>query len=63
MRLGTALFLIFLIAVFGGIQLIREQLTAEPDYEAQANCIAEYDYTHPRQSQMDNLVAALKECR
>lgn len=37
--------------------------TNEPNYELQANCIAEYDYTHPQQSKFDNLVAALQVCR
>lgn len=40
-----------------------EPTSDKPDYELQANCIAEYDYTHPDRSMMDNLVIALEECR
>lgn len=35
----------------------------QPDYELIANCIAEFDYTHPDQPMMDNLVIALEECQ
>jgi hypothetical protein len=34
-----------------------------PSYEAQANCIAEYDYQHPRVEMIDNLIAALQLCK
>jgi hypothetical protein len=35
----------------------------KPNYEARANCIAEFDYQHPERTMMDNLVIALKTCR
>jgi len=35
----------------------------KPNYEMQANCIAEYDYQHPERPMMDNLIIALQRCQ
>lgn len=52
------------VIVFGLILTAYAAATYEPpDYEARANCIAEYDYQHPRRSQMNNLVISLKKCQ
>lgn len=55
----AAMVAFFSIAVFA---VLTAPQSKEPDYEAQANCVAEYDYTHPERNQMDNLVIALRRC-
>lgn len=41
----------------------KHEAPPEPDYRMQADCIAEFDYTHPGRSMMDNLIIALEVCR
>lgn len=50
--------------VCGAIALLVVTTTDKPtrDYEAIANCIAEYDYKHYNNNMMNNLVAALELC-
>jgi hypothetical protein len=54
---------LFFITVAYALAVTNSTADVRPDYEAQANCIAEYDYQHPERQTMDNLVAALQLCK
>ena len=52
----------FSVAAFAVFAAPDSPPQKEPDYEAMANCIAEYDYHHYNSNMMTNLEKALALC-